>query len=54
VFTVAPDETRLPQWMPPPVGVRPVGDGQVHADGEARDVPADGLVRLRPEQPRVE
>ncbi len=54
VFAVVGDLDRLPEWMPPPVGVRPTGDGEVHADVEPRGVHADGLVRVRPEQLRVE
>jgi hypothetical protein len=40
--------------MPAPIGVRPTGDGEVHADVEQRGVHADGLVGVRPEQLRVE
>jgi uncharacterized protein YndB with AHSA1/START domain len=54
VFAVVGDLDRLPEWMPDPVGVRPTGDGEVHADVEPRDVHADGLARVRPEQLRLE
>ena len=60
VFAIVGDLDRLPEWMPEPIGVRPTGDGadgttqEVHADVEPRDVHADGLVRVRPEQLRVE
>ena len=54
VFAVVGDLDRLSEWMPEPVGVRPTGDGEVHADVEPRDVHADGLARVRPEQLRVE
>ncbi len=58
VFAIVGDLDRLPEWMPEPIGVRPTGDGSgtttVHADVEPRDVHADGLVGVRPEQLRVE
>ena len=54
VFAVVGDLERLSEWMPAPIGVRPTGDGEVHADVEPRDVHADGLVGVRPEQLRVE
>jgi uncharacterized protein YndB with AHSA1/START domain len=54
VFAVVADLDRLPEWMPPTIGVRPTADGEVHADVEPRDVHAGGLVRVRPEQLRVE
>ena len=54
VFAVVGDLDRLAEWMPAPIGVRPTGDGEVHADVEPRDVHADGLVGVRPEQLRVE
>ena len=58
VFAIVGDLDRLPEWMPEPIGVRPTGDGgdttTVHADVESRDVHADGLVGVRPEQLRVE
>lgn len=54
VFAIVGDLDRLPEWMPEPVGVRPTGDGEVHADVAARDVHADGLVGVRPEQLRLE
>lgn len=58
VFAVVGDLDRLSEWMPAPVGIRPTGDGgdasTVHADVDARDVHADGLVGVRPEQLRVE
>jgi uncharacterized protein YndB with AHSA1/START domain len=58
VFAIVGDLERLPEWMPPPVGVRPTGDGvgdhTVHADVEPRGVHADGLVGVRPEQLRLE
>jgi uncharacterized protein YndB with AHSA1/START domain len=54
VFTIVGDLDRLPEWMPPAVGVRPTGDGEVHADVGSRGVHSDGLVGVRPEQLRVE
>ena len=54
VFAIVGDLDRLPEWMPEPIGVRPTGAGAVHAAGEPRTVPADGLVGVRPEQLRVE
>jgi uncharacterized protein YndB with AHSA1/START domain len=54
VFAVVGDMERLPEWMPAPIGVRPTGEGEVHADVEPRNVHADGLVGVRPEQLRVE
>ena len=54
VFAIVGDLNRLPEWMPAPIGVRPTGDGEVHADVDARDVHADGLVGVRPEQLRLE
>jgi uncharacterized protein YndB with AHSA1/START domain len=54
VFAIVGDLDRLPEWMPEPIGVRPTGDGEVHADVEPRNVHADGLVGVRPEQLRVE
>jgi uncharacterized protein YndB with AHSA1/START domain len=54
VFGVVADLERLPEWLPAPVHVRPTDDGEVHADVEPRGVAADGLVRVRPEQLRVE
>ena len=54
VFAIVGDLDRLSEWMPAPIGVRPTGDGEVHADVESRDVHADGLVGVRPEQLRVE
>src|SRR3954453_3723722 len=63
VFAIVGDLDRLPEWMPAPIGVRPTGDGEGHpavgsphghADVESRDVHADGLVGVRPEQLRVE
>ena len=55
VFAVVADLERLPEWMPPPVGVRPTGEADgVHADVEPRGVHAEGMVRVRPEQLRVE
>src|SRR5690242_11412607 len=40
VFAIVGDLSRLSEWMPAPVGVRPTGDGEVHADVESRDVHA--------------
>ena len=58
VFRIVGDLKRLPEWMPEPIGVRPTGDvgdpTPVHADVASRDVHADGLVGVRPEQLRVE
>jgi uncharacterized protein YndB with AHSA1/START domain len=54
VFAIVGDLDRLAEWMPSPIGVRPTGDGEVHADVEPRDVHADGLVGVRPEQLRLE
>ena len=54
VFAVVGDLDRLGEWMPTPIGVRPTGDGEVHADVASRDVHADGLVGVRPEQLRLE
>src|SRR6185437_11626515 len=54
VFAIVGDLDRLAEWMPAPIGVRPTGDGEVHADVEPRNVHADGLVGVRPEQLRVE
>lgn len=54
VFAVVADLERLPEWLPSPVQVRPTESGEVHADVEPRGVDAAGLVRVRPEQLRVE
>jgi uncharacterized protein YndB with AHSA1/START domain len=54
VFAVVSDMDRLPEWLPAPVDVRPTGEGEVHADVPARGVDAEGTVRVRPEQLRVE
>jgi hypothetical protein len=54
VFEVVSDLSRMPEWLPTQVDVRPTGDGEVHAHVEQRDVDVDGLVRVRPEQLRVE
>lgn len=54
VFAVVSDLERLPRWMPGPVDVRPTGDGEVHADVEARGVDTDGTVEIRAEQLRLE
>ena len=54
VFAIVGDLDRLGEWMPPPIGVRTTGDGEVHADVEPRGVHADGLVGVRPEQLRLE
>jgi uncharacterized protein YndB with AHSA1/START domain len=54
VFAVVSDLDRLPDWMPTPVTVRPTGEGEVHADVPARGVEAEGTVRVRPDQLRVE
>lgn len=54
VFATASDLDRLTEWLPHPVAVRPTGDGEVHAGIEPRDVDTRGLVRVRPEQLRVE
>jgi uncharacterized protein YndB with AHSA1/START domain len=54
VFGVASDLERLSQWLPEPVDVRPTGDGEVHADVSPRGVHEDGLVRVSPDQLRVE
>lgn len=62
VFAVASDLDRLTEWLPSPVAVRPTDDGaagrdvtrEVHADVEPRGVDAQGLVRVRSEQMRVE
>ena len=54
VFAIVGDLDRLPEWMPEPIGVRATGDGEVHADVAPRDVHADGLVGVRPEQLRLE
>jgi uncharacterized protein YndB with AHSA1/START domain len=54
VFAVASDLERLPQWLPEPVDVRPTGDGEVHAEVPPRGVVEDGLVRVSPDQLRVE
>jgi uncharacterized protein YndB with AHSA1/START domain len=54
VFAVVSDLDRLPQWLPHEVAVRPTDDGEVRAEVEQRDVDGRGLVRVRPEQLRVE
>jgi uncharacterized protein YndB with AHSA1/START domain len=54
VFAIVGDLDRLSEWMPTPIGVRQTGDGEVHADVDSRDVHADGLVGVRPEQLRLE
>jgi uncharacterized protein YndB with AHSA1/START domain len=54
VFAVVGDLDRLGEWMPDPIGVRPTGEGAVHADVDARDVHTGGLVGVRPEQLRLE
>ena len=53
VFAVVSDLDRLPGWLPSPVDVRQTGDGEVHADVSERG-DAEGTVRVRPEQLRVE
>jgi len=54
VFAIVGDLDRLSEWMPTSIGVRQTGDGEVHADVDSRDVHADGLVGVRPEQLRLE
>jgi uncharacterized protein YndB with AHSA1/START domain len=54
VFAVVSDLDRLTEWLPTGVEVRPTGDGAVHAHVEQREVDIRGLVRVRPEQLRVE
>jgi uncharacterized protein YndB with AHSA1/START domain len=54
VFGLVADLDNLNEWLPTPVDVRPTGDGEVHAHVEPRHVDVDGLVRVRPEQLRVE
>jgi uncharacterized protein YndB with AHSA1/START domain len=54
VFAVVSDLDRLGEWLPHEVAVRPTDDGEVRADVEERAVDARGLVRVRPEQLRVE
>jgi uncharacterized protein YndB with AHSA1/START domain len=54
VFAVVSDLDRLPQWMPSPVDGHPTGDGEVHAEVEARGVDSEGTVQVRPDQLRVE
>lgn len=54
VFAVVSDLDRLPEWLPAPVAVRPAGEGEVHADVPSRGVDAEGTVRARPEQLRLE
>jgi uncharacterized protein YndB with AHSA1/START domain len=54
VFAVVSDLDRLGEWLPHQVAVRPTDDGEVRATVEERDVDAAGLVRVRPEQLRVE
>jgi uncharacterized protein YndB with AHSA1/START domain len=55
VFAVVSDLDRLSEWLPHQVTVRPTADGEVNASVEERHVDdARGLVRVRPEQLRVE
>ena len=54
VFEVVSDLEHLDEWLPTQVDVRPVREGEVHAHVEQRQVDVDGLVRVRPEQLRVE
>jgi uncharacterized protein YndB with AHSA1/START domain len=54
VFAVVSDLEQLPRWLPKPVEVRPTGEGEVHANVPPRGVAAEGTVRVRPEQLRVE
>ncbi|OZM83621.1 SRPBCC family protein [Pseudonocardia sp. MH-G8] len=54
VFAVVSDLDQLSAWLPVPVDVRPTGDGEVHADVPERGVEAEGTVRVRAEQLRVE
>ena len=54
VFAVVSDLDRLAEWLPHQVTVRPTDDGEVNATVEERHVDARGLVRVRPEQLRVE
>jgi uncharacterized protein YndB with AHSA1/START domain len=54
VFEVVSDLDHLGEWLPTQVEVRPVREGEVHAQVEQRQVDVDGLVRVRPEQLRVE
>jgi uncharacterized protein YndB with AHSA1/START domain len=54
VFAVVSDLDRLSSWLPTPVAVRVSGEGSVHADIPERGVEAEGTVRVRPEQLRVE
>ena len=54
VFAIVGDRAGGPVGRPAPRGGRPTGDGEVHADVESRNVHADGLVGVRPEQLRVE
>lgn len=54
VFEVVSDLDHLGEWLPIQVDVRSVREGEVHAQVEQRQVDVDGLVRVRPEQLRVE
>ena len=54
VFALASDLDRLREWLPDPVDVRPVAEGEVRADVPPRGVHEEGLVRVRPDQLRVE
>ena len=67
VFAVVSDLERLTEWLPHEIRVRPIHDDpgsdpvrggsdvtEVHAEVEPRHVDAHGLVRVRPEQMRVE
>lgn len=54
VFAVVSDLDRLPSWLPGPVGVHPVGEGEVQAEVPPRGVSGEGTVQVRAEQMRVE
>jgi uncharacterized protein YndB with AHSA1/START domain len=54
VFAVVSDLDRLSEWLPEPVDVRSIGDGEVRAEVAERGVDANGTVEVRPEQLRVE
>src|SRR3954447_11027553 len=54
VFEIVSDLEHLDEWLPTQVDVKPVREGEVHAQVEQRHVDVDGLVRVRPEQLRGE
>jgi uncharacterized protein YndB with AHSA1/START domain len=54
VFEVVADLDRVDEWVPDGIRVRPTPDGEVAASLDGRGSVVSGLVRVRPEQLRLE